>query len=59
MKNVISIVPAINAEKLKSELVAVQKIEDIAKKIQIQSPSDKAKMIEHTAKYLRKLILEM
>jgi len=58
MKNVISIVPAINAEKLKSELDAVRRIEDLAKKIQIQSPSEKAKMIEHTAKYLKKLILE-
>ncbi len=58
MKNVISIVPAINAEKLKSEIDAIQRIEEIAKKMQIQGRSDKAKMIEHTAKYLKKLILE-
>lgn len=59
MKNVISIMPAINEEKLKQELDAISRIENIAEKMQGQSKSERAKMIAHTAKYLKKLILEI
>lgn len=58
MENVISIIPAINSEKLKSELEAIERIEKIATLMQKKGKNEKAKMIEHTAKYLKKLILE-
>ena len=54
MENVISIIPAINSEKLKSELEAIERIEKIATLMQKEGKNEKAKMIEHTAKYLKK-----
>lgn len=51
--------PAINDEKLKQEIAAIDRIEKIAEKMQTNTKSERAKMIAHTAKYLKKLILDI
>ncbi len=59
MSNVISIVPNINIDKLKNEIERIDKIQRMAEQMQMHSKSEKAKMIEHTAKYLKKLLEEI
>ncbi len=59
MSNVISIVPNINIDKLKDEIERIDKIQRMAEQMQMHCKSEKAKMIEHTAKYLKKLIEEI
>lgn len=59
MSNVISIVPNINIDKLKNEIERIDKIQRMAEQMQINCRSEKAKMIEHTAKYLKKLLEEI
>lgn len=59
MSNVISIVPNISIDKLKIEIERIGEIQRIAEQMQMHCKSEKAKMIEHTAKYLKKLLEEI